>query len=404
MKKLKVLYQGWGEEWLLGVLADTGKAILFEYSAEAIARGLQLSPILHPLPRAGAAVVAFRGHPAFHDLPGFIADSLPDGWGLLLMDRALRRAGRNPQQVSVLERLAIVGNRAMGALRFEPAEEDALPDAVLSLRMLADEVAQVQNDESAVSSERLLQLMRLGGSPQGARPKVLVNVDAAPWLIKFPATDEHAEVSAIEELYARVARAGGIDMSPSRFFDLGDGRSAFGAQRFDRKEQQRVPILSLSGLLQADFRLPSLDYASLLLATARITGNQHEVQKAFSRCVFNVLMHNRDDHARNFAFCMNAQGRWTLSPAFDLTYSYGAGGEHATSIAGHGKNITRAHLLQVAKQGGVDKKFAEATINHWLKQVQDFLLHAENLPIRKTTVQELMQITHQTCQICEVMV
>ena len=399
MKKLKVLYQGWGEEWLLGVLADTGKAILFEYSAEAIARGLQLSPILHPLPRAGAAVVAFRGHPAFHDLPGFIADSLPDGWGLLLMDRALRRAGRNPQQVSVLERLAIVGNRAIGALRFEPAEEDALPDAVLSLRMLADEVAQVQNDESDVSSERLRQLMRLGGSPQGARPKVLVNVDAAPWLVKFPATNEHAEVSAIEELYARVARAGGIEMPPSRFFDLGDGRSAFGVQRFDRKAQQRVPILSLSGLLQADFRLPSLDYSSLLLATARITGNQHEVQKAFSRCVFNVLLHNRDDHARNFAFCMNAQGRWTLSPAFDLTYSNGAGGEHATSIAGHGKNITRAHLLQVAKQGGVDKKTAEKTIAHWLNQVQNFQVHVKDLPIRQTTLQELMQVTRSICEV-----
>lgn len=359
MKKLKVLYQGWGEEWLLGVLADTGKAILFEYSAEAIARGLQLSPILHPLPRVG----------------------------------------HNLQQVSVLERLAIVGNRAIGALRFEPAEEDALPDAVLSLRMLADEVAQVQNDESAISLERLQQLMRLGGSPQGARPKVLVNVDAAPWLVKFPATNEHAEVSVIEELYARVARAGGIEMPPSRFFDLGDGRSAFGVQRFDRKAQQRVPILSLSGLLQADFRLPSLDYSSLLLATARITGNQHEVQKAFSRCVFNVLLHNRDDHARNFAFCMNAQGRWTLSPAFDLTYSNGAGGEHATSIAGHGKNITRAHLLQVAKQGGVDKKTAEKTIAHWLNQVQNFQVHVKDLPIRQTTLQELMQVTRSIWEV-----
>jgi predicted RND superfamily exporter protein len=152
---------------------------------------------------------------------------------------------------------------------------------------------------------------------------------------------EHREVCAIEELYARVARSAGIDLAPSRFFDLGAKHSAFGVERFDCVVQDRqvirVPVLSMSAMLQADHRLPLLDYETILLATLRITGDQREVLKAFERCLFNVVMHNRDDHSRNFAFRLNEQDLWKLSPAFDLTYSFGPAGEHATSIAGQGE-------------------------------------------------------------------
>ena len=133
MKKLQVIYEGWGEHWPLGTLADTARGVLFEYSPQAIERGLQLSPMHQPLPRPGAAALPFKGESYFYGLPGFIADALPDGWGMLLMDRALRKLGRNPQQVSVLERLAVVGNRAMGALSFKPADEDMLPAEKLQL-------------------------------------------------------------------------------------------------------------------------------------------------------------------------------------------------------------------------------------------------------------------------------
>ena len=178
MNKLSVIYDGWGQRWSLGTLADTGRDILFEYSPQAIARGLQLSPLHQSLPRAGAASVAFKGQSHAYGLPGFIADALPDGWGMLLMDRALRKLARNPREVSVLERLAVVGERAMGALSFEPADENVLPAETLQLKALAQEVMALQSDENAgdhATDAQLRHLMQLGGSPQGARPKVLVD-------------------------------------------------------------------------------------------------------------------------------------------------------------------------------------------------------------------------------------
>ena len=415
MNKLSVIYDGWGQRWSLGTLADTGRDILFEYSPQAIARGLQLSPLHQSLPRAGAASVAFKGQSHAYGLPGFIADALPDGWGMLLMDRALRKLARNPREVSVLERLAVVGERAMGALSFEPADENVLPAETLQLKALAQEVMALQSDENAgdhATDAQLRHLMQLGGSPQGARPKVLVDFNTrtgrlssgmpltgstTPWLIKFPAGGEHCEVSAIEELYARVARDGGMDMPRSRFFDLGTKSSAFGVERFDRivKTTQviRVPIMSVSAYLQTDHRLPSLDYETVLLATLRLTGDQREVVKAFDHCIFNVILHNRDDHSRTFAFRMDEQGLWKLSPAFDLTYSFGPGGEHATSVAGHGKDISRAHLLQVAKAGGVPIKTAERCINEWVTAAKGMEKWARDLPIRRATLQGLLKST-----------
>jgi serine/threonine-protein kinase HipA len=373
---------------------------------------MQLSPLHHPLPRAGAATTAFKGEAHFYGLPGFIADALPDGWGLMLMDRALRRVGRNPQQVSVLERLAIVGDRALGALAFEPALDDPGVDETLQLKKLASEIIAQQNeDDSApeLAAERLRHLMQLGGSPQGARPKVLADFDpstgmlssrvlcpekATPWLVKFPAQGEHREVCALEELYARIARQASVEMPISQFFDLGHKSSAFGVERFDRvrqgqgKEILRVPVLSLSGYLQANFRIPSLDYETVLLATQRITGDQREVLKAFARCVFNVVMHNQDDHGRNFAFRMNAQGRWELSPAFDLTYSFGPGGEHCTSVAGQGTNIRREHLMQVAKNSGIAIKVAQQVISDNIAAAVLAPSLLGDLPIRRSTWNE----------------
>ena len=271
------------------------------------------------------------------------------------------------------------------------------------------------NTGAGTADEHLRHLMQLGGSPQGARPKVLVDFNArtehmssglplagitTPWLVKFPEAGEHREVCAIEELYARVARAvpqSGIDMPRSRYFNLGVKHSAFGVECFDRivrgKQPLRVHIMSLSAYLEADYRLPALDYETMLLATLRITGDQRELANAFARCVLNVILRNRDDHARNFAFRLDEQGLWKLSPVFDLTFSPGPGGEHATSVAGHGKNITRAHLMQVAKASGLPVKVAERCIAGCIAAIQPMKRLARDLEIRRGTVTDLLTAT-----------
>jgi serine/threonine-protein kinase HipA len=410
--KLDVIYAGWGERWQLGTLAQSGQRLLFEYSAQAIEaaahRNLQLSPIKVPVPASGAGQAGYSGPRHLHGLPGFIADALPDGWGMLLMDRAFRKAGRDVRSISVLERLAVVGDSAVGALSFEPADPiEARKLDAISLKKLALQSQDVLADDAEkTSQEQLRQLLMLGGSPQGARPKALLRFNegaerfypdgagvkaGVPWLLKFPAQGEAAHVCALEQLYARLARKGGMDMPASRYFPLGAKHAAFGVQRFDRVasqagDEQRVPVLSMAALLDADFRLPALDYETVLLATHRLTGDYRETLKAFNRCVFNVLTHNRDDHAKNFAFILVADDQWRLSPAFDLTFSFGPGGEHSTSIAGEGRLPTRDHLMRVAKVGGIKEKDAAASIKHWLEMLQTDMLLLRDLPIPPKTL------------------
>ncbi|MDO8787310.1 MAG: type II toxin-antitoxin system HipA family toxin [Sulfuritalea sp.] len=406
MRQLSVIYAGWGERWPLGTLADAGRPgqpLLFEYSPEARRQRLELSPLRLPLALPGA----FSGEPCFLGLPGLIADALPDGWGMLLMDHAFSRAGLRPGEVSPLDRLAFIGERAMGALAFAPAEPLDLNDEDLTLLQLAKEVERVVSDAptNMPAETALRHLLLLGGSPQGARPKVLLDFDAAsgkvgaggtvpesdsePWLVKFPAREEHRDACAVEELYARLARQSGLDMPASRFFDLSSSHAAFGVRRFDRERGMRVPLLSLSALLHIDYRLPALDYEMLLRATRRLTGDEREVHKAFERCVLNVLLHNRDDHSRNFAFRLGADRRWRLAPVFDLTFNEGPGGEHQTTVAGEGRAPGRTHLIEVARRGGIDPATAQTVVDRLLEAVTALPALAAELPIRKRRLAEL---------------
>lgn len=406
MKKLQVIYAGWGERWTLGTLADTGQRILFEYSPQARQQGLELAPLRAPLAHVGA----ITGEPFFMGLPGLIADAMPDGWGLLLMDRAIRQACLRPENISALDRLAFIGERAMGALVFEPANSIDAEQDNLELEQLAKEAALVLANEDA--DEALRHLLLLGGSPQGARPKVLVNYDPVsgriscgadqgdgePWLVKFPAGDEHRDACAIEALYARLAAHCGLKMPESRFFALGNRHSAFGVRRFDREGGLRIPLQSLSAALHIDYRLPSLDYEMLLRLTRRLTGDEREVCKAFERCVFNVLTHNRDDHSRNFAFRLDRQRRWQLSPPFDLTFNEGPRGEHFTTIAGEGRAPARHHLLELARRGGIPIRQAEASMDRLCEGMSALPELANELPIRKSRLATLRRVLEEDRQ------
>ena len=401
MKRLTVVYRGWGEQWPLGTLADDAGQLMFEYSAEAIRRQLELSPLHLRLRQEGYA----NGPRFFARLPGLIADALPDGWGLSLMDRAFRRAGRDPATLSPLDRLAFVGERAIGALTFEPADTDELTLHDVSLLELAWQIGRLTTGASA---EVLRELILIGGSPHGARPKALVDYNRASgrmtaggpvaahgdhdqaWLIKFPARGEHAEACAVEELYARLARECGIDMPETQFFALGRGLSAFGTRRFDRAGLLRVPVHTLAGALHIDFRIPSVDLVDFLRLTRLITGDAREVLRAFERCVFNLLFHNRDDHAKNFSYRLDRDDRWMLAPAYDLTYNEGPGGHHQMGYDGQTLAPARADALSAAQKGGITPAAAIQTIDRLLPVVDRIADLAQDLPIRKTTLKKLI--------------
>lgn len=392
MKKISVIYEGWGEHWVLGTLADDGRQLLFEYSEDALRRGLELSP--RHLPLRAQAFGDFPAH--LMRLPGLIADALPDGYGLLLMDRLFHKQGREPHTLSPLDRLAFISERAMGALTFVPSQGLVLESEDVKLTELAQEAQRVINDQD---SEALKQLALLGGSPHGALPKVLVHYNAAtgrmstahfegsnPWLVKFQAQGEHKEVCAIEHLYAELASEGGLDVPQTRYFDLDKRLAGFGIARFDVERGLRVPVQTLAGLLHANFRLPSaVDYGTFLRATRFLTRSQLEVDKAYERTVFNVAFNNRDDHAKNFSYRLTQDRQWQLSPVYDLTFCEGPGGEHQMDVNGEGRRITRTHLLDLAKQAGVSAAKAVEVLDRAIVGASSFGARAKTQPIRPAT-------------------
>jgi serine/threonine-protein kinase HipA len=392
MQKLSVVYAGWGERFELGQLADDGDDLLFEYSAEALQRGIDLSPL--KLPLSPQTYGAFPEHQL--GLPGLVSDALPDGWGMLLMDRLFRKRGYEPRQLSALDRLAFIGDKAMGALSFEPADGDTLVPADVQLLELAGEVRQVMTD----GSEALLrELALMGGSPHGACPKVLVNLDrqtnrmsnsehgaGTPWLVKFPAQHEHEEVCAVEAMYGALAAACEISVPATQYFDLGPGLSAFGIERFDRSNGLRVPMHTAAGAMHVDFRVPQVDYLALLRLTQFMTRDARQVLRAFERCVFNVVFNNRDDHAKNFSFLLASDGHWQFSPAYDLTFNEGPCGEHQMDICGEARAPTRTHLLQLAGMAGISARGAGQVIERIAAVAGRLRSFAQALPILPDTL------------------
>lgn len=408
MKELQVHYHGLGEPFWVGTLAEHSKEVLFQYSAQALVRGMELSPIRLPL-RPMAYPDRQTDYAKLHDVPGLIYDSLPDGWGFRLMHRRMRSRGIDTERITTLDRLAYLSANTMGALTYAPAMTDVQDTRDLTLLELAQEVQAVMTDEGHLV---LAELARAGGSPGGARPKsnVFFNPgtgqmstqaglvpDAEPWLVKFPGDDDEADSCALEELYASMARACDLGMMPTRYFELPSGYTAFATARFDRRGAQRVHVHSLAGLLHANFQEPSVSYEDFFRATRRLTRDQRQLKKAVQRCVFNVLMNNRDDHSKNLSFMMEADGGWHLAPPYDLTYCPGYQGEHFMDVAGEGRAPTRQHVLKAAQAAGLPRGVAESAIDEILAVVPPAALleRAEGLALRKATVNKV----HQALQV-----
>lgn len=393
LKQVDVFYNGWGEHWRWGSLVSTtaisGRPmIVFEYSDEAKKRGLELSSFRLPLegPRLR------RDFPSHQlALPGPVYDSLPDGWGMLLMDRLFRRRNLNPVRIGPLERLAYIGNNAMGAMSFEPVAPEALePHKHIPIELLASEVQQVLNGDGGAF---LQELLLVGGSPQGARPKALIYRDPATeafttaategfeaWLVKFPARQEHPEVCAIEMVYAHCLRLCGIDTPDTRYFRLPDGLAAFATKRFDRQDGLRVPMQSLAAFTGADFQTAGvLDYVNFLRATQMCTNDVREKAVAFERAVFNVAFNNRDDHPKNFAYLMSSSGEWKLAPAYDVTFCEGPGGYHQMDVMGEALEIDRRAMLRLAEEAEIKADKAGDTINRICDVASQFGAFTESL-------------------------
>ncbi len=351
-----VYFNGLQNKCLMGRLLLKNRKILFEYNADFLKRGLQLSPFKLPL-KSG---VISTDDPTFEGLFGIFNDSLPDGWGRLLLDRKLMSLGLNPASLSPLDRLCFVGFHGMGALSYEPEN----PQAINTLHQDLDEIDfEIQSVQEKEDINYIDDLLVLGGSSAGARPKILLKIDHEDWLIKFRSHLDPKDIGCIEYAYHLMAIEAGLDVPKAKLFPSKSGAGFFGLTRFDRVQNQHIHMHSISGLLHADHRVPSLDYEALMKTTLYLTRDVRECEKQFRNAVFNVYSHNRDDHSKNFSFLMDSQGTWRVSPAYDLTFSSGPHGEHSTMIMGEGKTPTQAHLLKLATVGEVKKSKAVEIID-----------------------------------------
>lgn len=337
----------------VGTLALTSNHLAaFEYDKEWLEDGFSISPFSLPLEKR---VFIPRKYDPFEGLFGVFSDSLPDGWGRLLLDRLLLKNGIKPAQVDSINRLAIVGNTGMGALVYQPEMHLKMETFHMSLDEIAIECQKIFESRQ---SESLDQLFQMGGSSGGARPKIFYRMEGEDWIVKFPSSIDRENIGEQEYKYMQCAKKCGIAVPESRLLPSGINSGYFAVKRFDRDMGKRIHMISVSALLETSHRIPNLDYHILMQLTMKMTGDYREAEKLYRLMCFNVFAHNRDDHSKNFSF-LYYQGRWQLSPAYDLTYSNSIGGEHATTVNGNGRNPGIEDLLAVAERAKLDKKKAK---------------------------------------------
>lgn len=390
----------WGRRIGAVSLADGETIASFQYDSAFIESGIQVAPLMMPLsPR----VHRFPDLPTgtFHGLPGLLADSLPDKFGNALIDAWLATQGRRPESFNAVERLCYTGARGMGALEFVPTLgprlQRAHPVEIDALVQLASDVlSQRGNLRGSFADEdratALNDILRVGTSAGGARAKAVIawNRDTNEvrsgqiaagdgfdyWLLKFDGVsgnrdkelDDPKGYGAIEYAYSLMAKAAGITMTECRLLEE-NGRRHFMTRRFDRLAGgEKLHMQSLCALAHYDFNSAgSYAYEQALLAMRQLGLPMAAIEEQFRRMAFNIVARNQDDHVKNIAFLMNKRGQWSLSPAFDVSYSYNPNGDwtarHQMTLNGKRDAFTLADFQACAKSAMMKRGRAETLVD-----------------------------------------
>lgn len=428
MEAVHVIYQ---EQEVGAVGFDTATGIgAFEYSGSFIKTGIELSPIKMPLAQR---IYSFPelAFPTFKGLPGLIADSLPDDFGNAVLNAWMATQGKQPENISPVQRLEYVGKRGMGALEFTPATRLKHLNAsrqvnIDSLVAIAQEVLNARGNfavqlskEGQEDREGMLALLSVGMSAGGARPKAVLAFNAdftqvrsgqvdAPegfthHLMKFDGVHEHKPsretfgdplgFGAMEYVYFLMAKQCGIHMMPCHLLPEGDRRH-FITQRFDRFENQKIHIQTLNGLAHVDYKAPgSFSYAELFGVARQLRLPATDAEQLLKRMVFNIVARNHDDHAKNFAFMLNGQ-QWKLAPAYDLAYSYKPGSQwvnsHWMSLNGKRDNFTRADVYSLEKLSPLfSRKMMDAVVDQTVESVSMWPVLAKENAVPKSLINEV---------------
>jgi serine/threonine-protein kinase HipA len=382
-KLVHVYFMRGNDKLPMGRLAIKDQKVFFEYTQDFIKTELELSPFKLPL-KAGVISSEDR---IFQGLFGVFNDSLPDGWGRLLLDRKIMTLNLNPNSLTTLDRLCYVGKHGMGALIYEPEIDTSSKTNNEDLDEIAEEILQFQENDSDYFVDSLLSL---NGSSAGARPKITMKIAGEEWIIKFASSFDPKDIGPIEYAYNLMGRAAKLNIPDIKLFQSKKGPGYFGVKRFDRIDNKRIHMHSMSGLLHADHRELNMDYSTILKTTIWLTRDMLMGEKQFRAAVFNVLSHNRDDHTKNFSFLMNEKGLWSVSPSYDLTFSSGPNGEHCSTVMGEGKSPKLQHLLKLAETIGIKKNLALEIIDEVKYSISKWRIFAEEANVSPKS-QKLVQ-------------
>jgi serine/threonine-protein kinase HipA len=383
-RELDVLYDNGLTATLVGRLAANGAITVFEYDDAWIQHGIELSPFDLPIEKRSHQLNPRKMVAATF---GLFADSLPDGWGMLIMDRFFKKKGIDKNEITPIDRLAFLGSHAMGALRYHPPLEAEQIRSIEAVHV--GDMAREAYDlyEGRIENAGRL-LAQIGGSPGGARPKALIGISDekdrfvsgtghlpdgySHWFVKFSG-DAHPYDGVLELIYNKMAKNAGITVPEHFLISDDNGVQHIATRRFDRLSgNRRRHSATACGLLHADYMAPTLDYEVLMKVAWKLTQSAAQVEEQFKRAVFNLFAINRDDHAKNHGYVMSDDGRWELSPAYDLTCSSGPHSEHWTSYSGEGKNPGVTQLHKVAKVASIHEKTAHSIIDQVKTAVATF--------------------------------
>ncbi|MBQ6188988.1 MAG: type II toxin-antitoxin system HipA family toxin [Bacteroidaceae bacterium] len=412
----------WGRKAATVLWNDNTQSAVFEYDSDFTLSGLELSPLQMPLQRRHAYTFASLSHDTFMGLPGLLADALPDAYGKALLDRWLASVGRtfaNP-----VERLCYQGKRSMGALEFEPAQDSFLEqgnsieiDSLVQVaREALDGKRQLNVNLNADRKEALLNIIKVGTSAGGQRAKAVIAYNQetgevrsgqmkAPegftqWLLKLDGVTNQElgdpkHYGRIEYAYYLMALRAGIEMMPSRLVEE-NGRAHFMTRRFDRTDNnQKLHMQTLCGLAHFDYKLlRAYSYEQAFQVMRQLHLPYSQAQEMFRRMVFNVVSRNQDDHTKNISFLMTPDGKWQLSPAYDVTWAYNPTGEwtsqHQMSINGKWTDITRSDLMTVASSMHINRP------DEIIEQVQDAVAAWPEAARRAEIPDDTMRAIQQT--------
>jgi len=418
----------WGRT-IGAVSLDEGKdMVAFEYDSAFAASGIEISPLTMPLSNR---VYTFPelSRKTFYGLPGLLADSLPDKFGHVLINAWLATQGRQPDSFNAVERLCYTGERGMGALEFAPAigpkARQASRIQIDKLVELASEVLTHRNNlQTSFANESreqaLTDILRVGTSAGGARAKAVIawnpstnevrsgQVPAGKgfeyWLLKFDGVsgnkDKELEdpqgYGVIEYAYYRMARDCGINISDCRLFEE-NSRRHFMTRRFDRLAGgEKLHMQSLCALAHYDFNMAgAYAYEQALLVIRQMGLPMNAVEEQFRRMVFNIIARNQDDHVKNIAFLMDKSGKWSLSPAFDVIYSYNPAGawttSHQMTLNGKRDDFTMDDFKACAKAASMKRGRAEAIVNEVRETVSHWKDYADEAGIPVATRDQIQR-------------